>query len=84
MREVTISMDKYERLMNSESLLLMILNACYEEARLNYNKEKLSLSTSEIDNIVRYGDAIRYRAVFERLTEEDKKKQEETDGTDHD
>ena len=66
-----ISVDRFAELIVMEQKFHEVIEAVYSASSLSYDKSRLSIDTSSIENLLRVTDADRYWEVYEILKEKE-------------
>ena len=66
-----LPVDRFAELIVMEQKFHEVIEAVYQASSLSYDKSRLSIDTSSIENLLRVTDADRYWEVYEILKEKE-------------
>ena len=76
-QSINISLSRYEELIYAEIELRSLIEAIYQDVSLSYDKKKLSIDSSSLENYLRVADSKRYWTAYDIV-------KGDPDGTDKD
>lgn len=74
---VSIPLERFRELILIEDRCMLLMRAVYQDAGLNYSRNRLSLDTSALEAYLRLMDTERYWGIFQKV-------KGDKDGTDQD
>ena len=67
---VSISLDHYKSYILQEAFLVSMIQAAYSQASLSYDKKRLSLDDTSLENFLRTMDADRYWSIYQQIKDQ--------------
>lgn len=64
---VSIPLERFRELILIEDRCMLLMRAVYQDADLNYSRNRLSLDTSALDSYLRLMDTERYWNIFKKV-----------------